>query len=1659
MEEYLKFTKDAQHHLSSYQKVHVVLGNEACDLDSAIAAVVYSYYRHRTLTDNGCLVVPVLNILRKKYRLRTETTFLLGQQGISADLLTFRDDLDLSALYSSKCLVLTLVDHNVLTATDAALEDAVTMVIDHRPRQRPENDKVQVIMDTVGSCCTLIAEELLVNNNDGFVMDQEVAVLLYGTILVDTINQNPAAGKTTPRDTAAIQTLEGWVPSDKGRELYTQLQAAKFDLTGLTTTDILEKDLKIVTGSSRVVAMASVSMEMREFLRRDDFLQEYQAFLSDKGATMVVVMTLYEEVPGEPRRQLAVCASDRDLVLQLSSQLVNSVDPDLGLSELPPPVGLDGINCYNQKNVKASRKKVLPLVLRFSNTPSEVSIPDNNTSQNCETRSQAASDRYSHVVPTLNFVNLDDDLGELNESDVLESPRTPDIMVTGLNGCSGNSSATASRPGSGFPSYPVTPPNSFMDGGFMGKEHSLPSFNSSEMLRKIQDKKALLSASSGNPSCSGSAGNSVPYTPQNSVIDGGFDWYAKEQNLPSFNSSDMVQKIQQKRSSMGDNSDFSIGGDILMSQGGKPNDFVPFTPQNSFMENKFHAYMDKSVDPSLLSSHLEAIKGHRSEVRNHSPEVVTSSQKVIQSSFFSDSVTGVSNSDRADNLKSGSSCELESDQGQSTGDMNVIAMEIACAMLRDQDVGMEYNKSDLTFDKDDPGNYGNQESQEYQSQGHNTGNIKQGEGQSPQGDLSGNRSKGSCDDIQEERVFKDYVYSLAGQMIANAVDVFPNMSNPNVAKSIMGILQPSMGENSSYPLEMAFNKGLTFPVQLKKTPSSASITVETDYLSRIDPLHGNLDLSTSSEKEVIECTSFRKISGDKDLEALKDKSWFGVAQHAETIPGNSEPYTAENREALEGNSSSELPKNFETSDEKCFSEMPRNFEALEEASESNVPRNVEALKQNSLDIFDVPKINGSCEPNLLLENDSSVHPSCANSVKNLQNRHDENEVSPCSGEVASLSACTSVEEYASHLIRNILATAITTVTQTNPERPEATELDGAEKNDISSDNISEEKDQSEHSDEMQELYPMTEGGSTSANILPLGGATCTLAPVDGASSDSSDSCSTTTEGSYRIMMTPDVENLEGQVHVVSQDKGHEVTSSSKGPLNDRKVRGLSIEEIEKWNEQGNSNSAVMCNDQIVPQVFVENEDKMSQMTSQQQPGDIEHNNNSVENSSHSVNISGVSNSGCDSKGDNSSQINKLSKLQGDNSLNNGAKPDDYSDHSKEEFNNMPNHDTDSCNIKVTSSDSLNEKGDNSEHMPGRKAENAESMAKITVDSPKLQTSVTWKLENSQKGEPAVSMTANNKDRLRGIEFSEEWQDDDIPGMPPTEQDDDDDSSESSGSRSRHSSDSSRGEDGQVRPSNLTDLQKKNKMAANDNILTEDMGSDLDPALLGELEWENDTPIRSPAEPIPQYSAEEERQDAKLWRLVEISGREQKIDLTIIEPFKRVLSHGGYYGDGLNAIIVFSGCYLPDRSRKDYNYIMDNLFLYVVSTLERLVAEDYMIVYFHGATPRRQMPSFSWLKKCYQMIDRRLKKNLKGLLLVHPTLWLKTIVIMTRPFISSKFSSKLRFVRSLQELASLVPMEYIYVPDHVHKFDDKLTKHSSQVSTTTSDPPPLTPTGP
>ncbi|XP_030630389.1 caytaxin [Chanos chanos] len=210
----------------------------------------------------------------------------------------------------------------------------------------------------------------------------------------------------------------------------------------------------------------------------------------------------------------------------------------------------------------------------------------------------------------------------------------------------------------------------------------------------------------------------------------------------------------------------------------------------------------------------------------------------------------------------------------------------------------------------------------------------------------------------------------------------------------------------------------------------------------------------------------------------------------------------------------------------------------------------------------------------------------------------------------------------------------------------------------------------------------------------------------------------------------------------------------------------------------------------------------------------------------------------------------------------------------------------------------------------------------------------------------------------------------------------------------------------------------------------------------ELEWEDDTPVASAKGAPGDGSGQggEERDGAgRLWRTVIIGDKEHRIDMQVIRPYLRVVTHGGYYGEGLNAIIVFAACHLPDSSCTDYHHIMENLFLYVISSLELLVAEDYMIIYLNGATPRRKMPGISWLKRCYQMIDRRLRKNLKCLIIAHPSWFIRTVLAISRPFISVKFMEKIRYVNSLEELAQIVPMDHVQIPECVLQYDEERIK--------------------
>ncbi|XP_056366963.1 exopolyphosphatase PRUNE1 [Oenanthe melanoleuca] len=364
-----------QDHIQQHQEIHVVMGNEACDLDSTVSALALAYFLAQSSPAPGAAVVPVLNIPRAEFALRGETAFLLRERGVPAAALVFRDDIDLRALHRAGLLSLTLVDHHVLPGADAALDEAVVEVLDHRPLERRRAAPCRVTVEPVGSCATLVTERIL--QGPPGVLDGTTAALLHGTILLDCINLSPAAGKVTPRDVACVALLEERFPELPARDaVFGALQAAKFDVTGLSTEQMLRKDLKVISNDDVLVAISGVFEDLETFLLRPGLLQDLEAFCQSRGYAGLVAMTVSFNERHEPTRKLAVYSQQEPLRSTLCRALEEATAPALLLRPLPGRWA--SVAAYAQGNAVATRKKVLPILraaLAGLGGPEEEAVP------------------------------------------------------------------------------------------------------------------------------------------------------------------------------------------------------------------------------------------------------------------------------------------------------------------------------------------------------------------------------------------------------------------------------------------------------------------------------------------------------------------------------------------------------------------------------------------------------------------------------------------------------------------------------------------------------------------------------------------------------------------------------------------------------------------------------------------------------------------------------------------------------------------------------------------------------------------------------------------------------------------------------------------------------------------------------------------------------------------------------------------------------------------------------------------------------------------------------------------------------------------------------------------------------------------------------------
>ncbi|XP_053440550.1 rho GTPase-activating protein 8 [Nycticebus coucang] len=153
------------------------------------------------------------------------------------------------------------------------------------------------------------------------------------------------------------------------------------------------------------------------------------------------------------------------------------------------------------------------------------------------------------------------------------------------------------------------------------------------------------------------------------------------------------------------------------------------------------------------------------------------------------------------------------------------------------------------------------------------------------------------------------------------------------------------------------------------------------------------------------------------------------------------------------------------------------------------------------------------------------------------------------------------------------------------------------------------------------------------------------------------------------------------------------------------------------------------------------------------------------------------------------------------------------------------------------------------------------------------------------------------------------------------------------------------------------------------------------------------------------------------------------------------------------IITFSCCRMPPSHQLNHQRLLG----YLKYTLDQYVENDYTIVYFHYGLNSQNKPSLGWLQSAYKEFDRKYKKNLKALYVVHPSSFIKVLWNIFKPLISHKFGKKVTYFNYLSELHEHLKCDQLVIPPEVMRYDEKLQSlHQGQPPPPAKTPPPRPP---
>jgi inorganic pyrophosphatase/exopolyphosphatase len=354
---YLASIKSTLDSLGECDHVSVTIGNESCDLDSIVCALCHAHHLAQHANQPS---LPLLHCSRADFTLRTDAVWLFGYLGLDPTHLLFWNEA-VEALQAVRRVSVTLVDHAHPTGPLLELPNMeVVAVIDHHPGISPTVGQ-EWVMELVGSCASLVAETLL--EDDSYTMHREMATLLLGAILLDTVGLDATAGRLTDKDQAMAERL-GQLAGADPVQLYSSLSAARLSTAGLTAHQLLRKDLKCATAGAHCLGFSSVTCPLSsELLGREEMEEAVSTLCQARELSALVVLGVSVGA-ASMSREIAIFQPEGS---DLADTVAGVLESDQQLECRRAPSATSCI-LLSQGNPQLSRKYTLPLVVDFINT-------------------------------------------------------------------------------------------------------------------------------------------------------------------------------------------------------------------------------------------------------------------------------------------------------------------------------------------------------------------------------------------------------------------------------------------------------------------------------------------------------------------------------------------------------------------------------------------------------------------------------------------------------------------------------------------------------------------------------------------------------------------------------------------------------------------------------------------------------------------------------------------------------------------------------------------------------------------------------------------------------------------------------------------------------------------------------------------------------------------------------------------------------------------------------------------------------------------------------------------------------------------------------------------------------------------------------------------